>query len=554
MQIRCVPNRATTAKHDLLLLPIDAHLSADLTTLNLGSDQQAWLQACLQRTDISRIETTLCPSDFPFDTVTFLPVGGPDAETPDLAYRAFGAQAARKVSPLLKTSPPLTEATVTNGSRQPRQTSAVDKVRVLLLPPTLAVTTDVQGVDKTVVASDQQESPTATSSNAAPTWAALGTPAVDAAAAALLEGIHAGLYNFDRYKSEKARTSNACEIDVCMPVPDERFPAIAKRASILGDAVNLARDLVNEPAAVATPENLATVAEQLAENHEHLSAQIFNREDCERMNMNMFLAVAQASDIPPKFIHLTWRPPGATGRVALVGKGVTFDSGGLSMKPSEGMLTMKIDMAGAAAVIATMKAVAEARLPIEVHMFAACAENMVSGRAYKLGDVLRSRAGITVEINNTDAEGRLTLGDAITCAVEEKPEVIIDIATLTGACRVALGPHIAGAMTNHQPTLERLMAASTKAGERYWQLPLPPAYTEHLHSHVADMKNTGKRPGGALSAGLFLKRFVQDIPWVHLDIVGPCFGDKPHGHHPRGATGFGVTTMFRFLEDHATNG
>ena len=234
-------------------------------------------------------------------------------------------------------------------------------------------------------------------------------------------------------------------------------------------------------------------------------------------------------------------------RVVLVGKGVTFDSGGLSLKTNEGMLDMKVDMSGAAAVISAVESAARQKLPVEVHALAACTENMPSGTAYKLGDVLRSMAGKTVEITNTDAEGRLTLADAITYGLALKPDFILDFATLTGACVVALGPHIAGVMGNNDALTATWLAAAKNAGEEMWPLPLPPRLVDQLKSEIADLKNTGERWGGALTAGLFLKEFVDATPWLHVDLAGPASTDKELGHIAKGGTGFGVATILEFL-------
>jgi leucyl aminopeptidase len=213
------------------------------------------------------------------------------------------------------------------------------------------------------------------------------------------------------------------------------------------------------------------------------------------------------------------------------------------------MLDMKVDMSGAAAVMAAIEAVARQHLPVEVHAIAACTENMPSGTAYKLGDVLRSMAGKTVEITNTDAEGRLTLADALTYGLELKPDLILDFATLTGACVVALGPHIAGVMGNNDDLIARWLAAANEAGEEMWPLPLPPRLADQLKSEIADLKNTGERWGGALTAGLFLKEFVDATPWIHVDLAGPASTDKEVGHISKGGTGFGVATILQFLHD-----
>jgi leucyl aminopeptidase len=264
--------------------------------------------------------------------------------------------------------------------------------------------------------------------------------------------------------------------------------------------------------------------------------------------MGMFLAVGQGSEQEVRLIHLTYRPAKkAKKKVCLIGKGVTFDSGGYSLKPSDSMLDMKVDMSGAAAVISAIGAIARLGSPHEVHALAACTENMVSGKAYKLGDVLRAMDGTTVEINNTDAEGRLTLGDAITFAREKiAPDEIIDYATLTGACMVALGPHTAGVMSD-SAIVGAYLAAASAAGEDMWRLPLNPRLKEQLKSPIADMRNTGERWGGALTAGLFLKHFARDTPWIHVDIAGPASAAREQGAISRGGVGFGVATTIEYL-------
>ena len=258
---------------------------------------------------------------------------------------------------------------------------------------------------------------------------------------------------------------------------------------------------------------------------------MLDRAGCAALGMGLFLAVAQGSTQEPRFIHLAWTPPGARRRVVVVGKGVTFDSGGLSLKTNEGMLDMKTDMAGAAAVLAAAAAAAEEKLPVEVHALAACTENMPSGNAYKLGDVIRSLDGKTVEINNTDAEGRLTLADALSFGLRFKPDAVLDFATLTGACMVALGPHTAGVMSNDDALAGELLAAAERAGRGDVAPAAAAAAREQLKSDIADFKNTGERWGGALTAGLFLKEFVGGVPWVHVDIAGPV--EREQGVRPR---------------------
>jgi leucyl aminopeptidase len=386
--------------------------------------------------------------------------------------------------------------------------------------------------------------------------AALVVPANAAPAdlQALAEGAALGLYQFAKYLSGDRATPPALErLALVVPAGGDEAAARAAlaRAALTARAVARARDLVNEPAGALTPTRLATTAGEWA-REAGLEIEVLDREACQKLGMGLYLAVAQGSAEPPRFIHLSWKPAGARRRVVLVGKGVTFDSGGLSLKTNEGMLDMKTDMAGAAAVIAATAAVAEEKLPVEVHALAACTENMPSGTSYKLGDVLRSMAGKTVEINNTDAEGRLTLADALTFGLGLQPDAVLDFATLTGACMVALGPHTAGVMSNDEPLAAEWLAAAAGAGEDMWRLPLPPRLTEQLKSEIADMRNTGERWGGALTAGLFLKEFVDGKPWVHVDIAGPSSADKENAHVSKGGTGFAVATILTFLRRAAT--
>ncbi len=383
---------------------------------------------------------------------------------------------------------------------------------------------------------------------------AIATPqrssaSADASLRFIAEGLLLGRYRFDRYLTgeDAQRPDTVEEAIVASAASPETLAQAVARAQVVTAAIARARDLVNEPAAAATPTRLATEAQALAARY-GLEARVLGPAECAKLGMGMYLAVSFGSDEEPRFIHLTYRPKTpATKRVCLVGKGVTFDSGGLSLKPSPSMEDMKTDMAGAAAVISAIAAVAELGAPVEVHAIAACTENMINGKAYKLGDVLRSMNGKTVEINNTDAEGRLTLGDAITYALQLEPDEIFDFATLTGACVVALGPNIAGVMSNTPALSERWLAAAKSAGEEMWPLPLPDRLREQLKSDVADMKNTGERWGGALTAGIFLKEFVGKTPWVHVDIAGPSAADKEFGAVAKGGTGFAVATIIDYL-------
>jgi leucyl aminopeptidase len=362
------------------------------------------------------------------------------------------------------------------------------------------------------------------------------------------EGALLGNYKFDRYLSADSRRPDVLEkVSVVGAEAADQFARAASRAEIVAAAICRARDYINEPAGEMTPVRMAAEAERIAQKH-GLGVEVLGPAECRSLGMGMFLGVAQGSDQEPRFIHLSYKPKGtAQKRVAIIGKGVTFDSGGLSLKPSQAMEDMKVDMSGAAAVISAMAAIAELAPSVEIHAIAACTENMPSGNSYKLGDVLKSMDGKTVEINNTDAEGRLTLGDAITFAKRLSPDEIIDFATLTGACVVALGPHTAGVMTNHQPMADRWLAAAKSSGEDMWQLPLLPRLREQLKSEIADMRNTGERFGGALTAGLFLKEFVGDTHWVHVDIAGPASADKEWGAIPVGGTGFAVATIVEYL-------
>jgi leucyl aminopeptidase len=366
---------------------------------------------------------------------------------------------------------------------------------------------------------------------------------------ALAEGASLGLYQFAKYlKGERATPAPLEVLTFLAPaaIDPAAVAAAFERAASTSRAIARARDLVNEPAGTLTPSRLASTAAEWA-GAAGLAIEVLDREACRKLGMGLYLAVAQGSVEEPRFIHLAWKPAGARRRVVLVGKGVTFDSGGLSLKTNEGMLDMKTDMAGAAAALAATVAVGEERLPIEVHALAACTENMPSGSSYKLGDVLASMAGKTIEITNTDAEGRLTLADALTFGLRLEPDVIVDLATLTGACVVALGPHVAGVMSNDEGLAREWLDAASAAGEDMWRMPLPPRLVEQLKSEVADMKNTGERWGGALTAGLFLKEFVCDKPWVHVDLAGPSSADKEYAHLSKGGTGFGVSTLLAFL-------
>ena len=370
---------------------------------------------------------------------------------------------------------------------------------------------------------------------------------------AAVEGAILGTYVFDRYKREKSE--KAVETLRVVAADGRQAREVtegARRGEIFARATWLARDLINAPANDVHPTHVAEVAKQVAREGK-LKVKVLEREDCAKLGMGAFLGVAQGSpEQPPKFIHLTYTPEGrAAKKVAVIGKGITFDSGGLDLKSAEGMSRMKNDMSGAAAVLGIMQALPKLGAKVEVHGFIAATENMPSGTAFRPGDVLRAMNGTTIEIGNTDAEGRLTLADALCYAAKfVEPHEMIDMATLTGACVVALGPLCSGLMASDQRLADRLLAAARAAGERVWQLPLIEEYKEQFRSDVADLNNTGGRNGGAITAGLFLKEFAGTIPWAHLDIAGPAFIDKDSPLGPKGATGVAVRTILTYL----TNG
>jgi leucyl aminopeptidase len=370
-------------------------------------------------------------------------------------------------------------------------------------------------------------------------------------AQALVEGAILGTYTFDRYKREKS-DKQVESLQLCEPDGRQRRDAVegARRGEIFARSTWLARDLINSPANDVHPSHLAKVAGEIAKEA-GLGLQVFERADCRKMGMGAFLGVAAGSEQPPKFIHLTYTPTGRSRkRVAVIGKGITFDSGGLDLKSAEGMLRMKDDMSGAAAVLGIMQALPALKPGVEVHGLIAATENMPSGGAIRPGDILKAMNGTTIEIGNTDAEGRLTLADAICYAAQKVgADEIVDMATLTGACVVALGPLCSGLFANDQALANRLLAAAATAGERMWQLPLLDEYRENLKSDVADMTNFGPRGGGAITAGLFLKEFAGDKSWAHLDIAGPAFSEKDTPLAPKGGTGYAVRTILTYLTE-----
>ncbi|MCP3855987.1 MAG: leucyl aminopeptidase [Actinomycetia bacterium] len=367
------------------------------------------------------------------------------------------------------------------------------------------------------------------------------------AAQAVAEGFTLALYHFSDYKS-RSTSPQLGRVSVLGGGGATTRAALVKGAAI-GDAVCTARDLVNTPGGDLTPVELARRARALARKH-GLQVRIMDQKAIREAKLGGLLGVNRGSEQAPRFIKLTYKPEGRSrGKVALVGKGITFDSGGLSIKTGQGMMTMKTDMAGAAAVIGAMEAIAQVGPPVEVTAYVAATDNMTGGDATRPGDVLTLRNGKTIEVLNTDAEGRLILADALCLASEDKPDAIVDLATLTGACMVALGPRIAGAMGNSEGWIGQLQTAAERTGERIWPLPLPDDYRKMVDSTIADMKNIGGPYGGALTAGIILSEFVDEgIAWVHLDIAGPSSTDAEDGETLKGGTGFGVRLLVDAIE------
>ncbi|MCY4631703.1 MAG: leucyl aminopeptidase [bacterium] len=379
-----------------------------------------------------------------------------------------------------------------------------------------------------------------------------------AAAQAHAEGILLGAYGYDAFKSDPEPNSlrKLSVVGAGQEVRDA-----LKLGTAVAEAVCFARDLVNEPGGSLTPEKLAAAAGALASGDDGsegaaLEIAVWETEEIVEAGLGGLLGVNRGSTQSPRFVEITWQPPtDSEGFLALVGKGITFDSGGLSIKPATGMETMKIDMSGAAAVLGTMRVVKTLAPPIRVTGYVPITDNMLGGDATRPGDILTIRNGKTVEVLNTDAEGRLILADALSLASEAKPDAIVDLATLTGACMVALGTKVAGLMGNHDGWIDAVEAAADRAGERVWHLPLPEDYRKQLDSPVADLKNIGNRWGGTLTAALFLQEFVADgIPWVHLDIAGPAWTDNVDGEAAKGGTGFGVRLLVDLVRNFSPPG
>ena len=373
----------------------------------------------------------------------------------------------------------------------------------------------------------------------------------DDVAQAAAEGAGLAAYRYDRFRTP---TDDAQLETVTLVVPRGGKDGLA-RAQVIVDAVCFARDLVNEPGGSLTPSRFADLAAERAAAA-GLTVEVLDQDAIEAAALGGLLAVSRGSSQPPRFVKLTYVPTdpeaAARGSVALVGKGITFDSGGLSIKTGTGMMTMKCDMGGAAAVIATMCALPGLEVGVPVSSYTPMTDNMLGPDATRPGDVMTAHNGKTVEILNTDAEGRLVLADALSLASGDGHDAIVDLATLTGACMVALGDQIAGLLGNDGELIDEIAAAADRSGEKVWHLPLPPEYRKLLDSPIADLKNIGGAYGGTLTAGLFLQEFVDpDTAWVHLDIAGPGFTESADAEIPRGGTGFGVRTLLEWLEGRA---
>jgi leucyl aminopeptidase len=364
-------------------------------------------------------------------------------------------------------------------------------------------------------------------------------------------GLVLGTYQFNKFKTLERDKIKEIEETVLLGETAEEIKSIddgVKTGKIISESVCMARDLVNGPSNKITPTVLAEKAQQIAKDHA-MEVHVLEVSQAEAMGMGAFVAVAKGSQEPGKFITLEYNRDKGLDTIALVGKGITFDSGGISIKPSEKMERMKDDMSGAAAVLAGMQAASELQIALHLVGIIPTTENLPSGKAYKPGDILETLSGQTVEVISTDAEGRLILSDALTYSLRYQPKAIIDLATLTGACVIALGDYVAGFFGNDEPLLKRIEEASGKTGEKVWRLPLWDEYFEYLKSDVADFRNVGTRSAGAIIGAIFLSKFVEKIPWVHLDIAGPASIEKERPYIPRGGTGVGVRLLIQFLKD-----
>ncbi len=359
---------------------------------------------------------------------------------------------------------------------------------------------------------------------------------------ALAEGFVLGLYKFTRHK-KPGEADALSEVAVLTTAKAKVQQGLDRGVTIARFQCN-ARDWVNEPAGEMNPTDLAAAAKKLADESPALKCTVWDEKKIETEKLGALRGVSLGSDQPPRLVRLEYNPAGAKKTVFFVGKGITFDSGGLSLKTAQGMETMKTDMGGAAAVLNATAACAALGVKTRIVAIACCTENLPGPKAIKPGDVLRARNGVTMEVLNTDAEGRLVLSDGLSLAAEEKPNAIVDVATLTGAQIVALGNRIAAVLGNNDALMQKVKDAAAAAGEHVWELPLPAMYRKHIDSEVADIKNIGAAgQAGSIAGAMFLQEFVDGLPWVHIDIAGPARAAEQEGEIVKGATGFSVRTL-----------
>ncbi|HXG06394.1 MAG TPA: leucyl aminopeptidase, partial [Nitrososphaera sp.] len=370
---------------------------------------------------------------------------------------------------------------------------------------------------------------------------------------AMTEGATLALYSFDKYKEPKEPTTKVEEFSILLSSDSPKFQSIADKAALVAEAVNFARDLGNLPPNDCAPAQLASTALSLAQEH-GMKARIIDRYELENMGMGGIVAVGKGSNNPPKLIILEYHGNTSDPQqkpYLLVGKAVTFDSGGISIKPGEKMDEMKFDKCGGCTVLAVMRAVASMKLAVNVVGIVPSVENMPSATSYRPGDIIRMYNGKTVEVLNTDAEGRMILADALAFGIATyNPKAVIDLATLTGAAVIALGSNVAAIVGTNKQLTERLRKLADKTGEKMWELPLYDEFHEQIKSTYADIKNVGGRPGGAITAAAFLSNFTNGTPWVHIDIAGTAWtqeGTYEKSYNPKGATGFGVRTLVKLL-------
>lgn len=357
------------------------------------------------------------------------------------------------------------------------------------------------------------------------------------------------VYQFEHYKTKKENKKGLSEINFYINKDASQYKSILGQASIIGEAINWTRDIINHPSNFITPKILARHAKELSDIN--VKIRVLGEKEMKKLGMGLLLGVSRGSDEEAQFIILDYKSKNYKNTLVFVGKGLTFDSGGISIKPSSKMDEMKMDMAGAGTVLGTMKAVAKLKPNIRIIGLIPASENMPSGKALKPGDILTSMSGTTVEVIDTDAEGRLVLGDALFYAQQYKPSAIIDLATLTGACLVALGNEAAGLLGNNDKLINKIKESGERTGERVWELPLWDDYKDQIKSDIADIKNLGEgRLAGTITGAAFLEKFVGNYPWAHLDIACTAFSDKKKSYHPQiGGTGYGVRLLIDVIEN-----